>query len=177
MTGWLMVAIASGVIFPGPIHRLISPDGRHVLVWEEPRGGDEDYTHRLRLGPADSSAARVVMKFYRHVQAEWSPSGRYVAVTCWCGSDFAAVTVIDVQRPERPIDVGRALVQRVGRIGALDNHHAYVEAPRWSDDRTLELRLWGYGKQNPRGFERRYSFPVGGIPALLSSRDKLPDGE
>jgi hypothetical protein len=168
------VALASQVLFPGSVHRVASPAGRHVVIWEEPRPGDREYTHRLWLGTQGAGDGQVVMEFFRHATVEWSASGRYFVVTCWCGSDFAAVSLFDVDDPKHPLDVGQELQRRVGHLAVLDNHHAYVEAMGWSTGSSLELRLWGYGEEHPGGFERRYNFPLTGKPTLLCSRDELP---
>jgi hypothetical protein len=170
----LVLGLAARILFPGPVEKFPSPDGRHMVLWEKPRPGDEEYTHRLRLGARGSPASRVVMEFFRHAMVEWSPSSRYFVVTCWCGSNFAAVTLFDIEDPGHPLDVGGELQRRVGHLVVLDNHHSYVEAMRWSEPSKLELRLWGYGEQNPEGFERRYAFPLTGEPALLSSHDDIP---
>src|SRR5262249_40460750 len=161
-----VVALASQVLFPGSIERVASPDGRHVVTWEKPRPRDQEYTHRLWLGTQGSRDGQVVMEFFRHASMEWSPSGRYFVVTCWCGSDFATVSLFDVDDPKHPLDVGEELQRRIGHLAVLDNHHAYIEAMRWSTASSLELRLWGYGEENSDGFERQYTFPLIGEPRL-----------
>jgi len=175
IAGLAVVALATRVLFPGPTHEVVSPDGRRVVLWEEPEPGDQQYTHRLRVGVPGSRDSRVVMEFFRRATVEWSPSSRYLAITCWCGSDFAAVTIIDVEDPGHRLDAGPELQRRVGHLAVLDNHHAYIEAIGWITPSRVELRLWGYGEPNPKGFERHYSFPVRGKPILLSSRDHSPD--
>jgi hypothetical protein len=170
--GWILAAAAVGG-FPGPETRLPSPNGSKAVVWQAPRAGDPEYTHHLLLDDGKGKL-HPLMPFHRNVSVEWSPSGMHVAVTCHCGSDFSDVVVFDIANPRHGISVTKALQRRVGRIRVLNNHHAYVEAIRWLNDESLEVLVWGYGEQNPKGFNWTYDFGLGGTAELVKARDGLP---
>ena len=166
---WLIsVAVVGG--FPGPATKLASPTGMHAIIWEAPRPSDPDFTHHLLLEDRPSGRRTPLMPFVRNVHVEWSPSGQYVAITCRCGSDFSDVHVFDVAHPEKDLGVKEELQRRVGTLAVLRNHHAYVESAGWLDRTTLSIRLWGYGNENPKGFERRYAFAVNGGARLTPAK-------
>jgi hypothetical protein len=173
LLAWMVAAATAGA-FPGSNTRLASPDGFHVVVWEAPRTSDPAFPHHLWLEDLRSGQRLRLMPFTRHVTVEWSPSGRHLAVTCHRGSDFSDIVVFDVERPAKGASVRKELQRRVGRLRVLKNHHAYVEATRWLDDASLEIRLWGYGDQNPKGFDWVYIFELAGEARLVRSGNGLP---
>jgi len=175
MTGLLELFLAVAVGgFPGTDHEVMSPDGVHSVVWEEPRVNDPEFTHHLLMHDKRTSRSIPLMPFIRNVRVEWTPSGRYVAVTCRCGSDFSDVSVFDAVHPGKGVAVTKELQRRLGRILVLDNHHAYVETLGWLDDTALRIRVWGYGERNPKGFEWEYVFELGGGARRVSAHDGLP---
>jgi hypothetical protein len=146
--------------FPGPRAALVSPTRTYAVIWEAPRSDDPENTHHLLLEDRRTGHRTPLMAFIRNVQVDWAPSGQYVAVTCRCGSDFSDVHLFDVAHPARDLSITRELQRRVGKLRVLRNHHAYLEATGWLNATTLSIRLWGYGDENRRGFERRYEFGV-----------------
>jgi hypothetical protein len=169
----LFVAVGLGG-FPGTEHEVASPDGVHAIVWAEPRANDPQFKHHLLMLDRRTNRTSPLMPFFRHVRVEWAPAGRYVAVTCACGSDFSDVSVFDTEHPGKGLAVAKELQRRVGRIRVLDNHHAYVEALGWLDDAALRIRVWGYGERSPKGFDWQYVFDLGGGATLVSAHDRLP---
>src|SRR6266571_5596929 len=120
MTGLIKLFLAVGVGgFPGTDHEVMSPDGVHAVVWEEPRVNDPEFTHYLLMRDKRTSRSIPLMPFKRNVRVEWTPSGRYVAVTCRCGSDFSDVSVFDTEHPSKGVAVTKELERRVGRIPVL----------------------------------------------------------
>jgi len=175
MTGLVQLFLAVGVGgFPGTDHVVASPDGVHAVVWQEPTASDPEFTHHLLMLDKRTNRRSPMMPFLRNTRVAWAPSGRYVAVTCRCGSDFSDVSVFDTQHSVKVVSLTKELQRRVGRIHVLDNHHAYVEALGWLDDTTLRIHLWGYGERSPKGFDWQYVFELSGRARLVSAKDGLP---
>jgi hypothetical protein len=178
MTGPLELFLVVGIGgFPGTDHEVMSPDRVHSVVWEEPRANDREFTHHLLMHDKRTGRSIPLMPFFRNAYVEWAPSGRYVAVTCRCGSDFSEVSVFDTQHPGNGVAVTKELQRRIGRIPVLDNHHAYVESLGWLGDTGLRIRVWGYGERNPKGFEWQYVFELGGGARRVSEHNRLPSAE
>jgi hypothetical protein len=175
MTVLLQLLLVIGIgAFPGTDHEVVSPDGVHAVVWEEPGATDPEFTHHLLMRDKRTNRSIPLMSFFRNARVEWAPSGRFVAVTCKCGSDFSDVSVFDTEHPGKGVAVTKELQRRVGRIPVLDNHHAYVESLGWLDETALRIQVWGYGERNPKGFDWRYVFELGGAAHRVSARDRLP---
>ncbi len=173
---WLIGAVSVGG-FPGPDRQVASPDGARAIIWEAPLSGDPEFTHHLVLEDRGTGRRTPLMPFFRNVRVEWAPSGRHLAVTCRCGSDFSDVMLFDAERPSKGMSVTKELQRRVGRLEVLSNHHAYVESIGWLDDGALRVRLWGYGEVSPGGVEREYVFELVGKARLVRTRDTLPSSK
>ena len=170
---WLVSAALMGG-FPGPATALPSPTGAYAVIWHAPLPDDPENTHHLLLKDRSTGRLTPLMPFIRNVRVDWSPSGEYVAVTCRCGSDFSDVHLFDVAHP-KDMSVTKELQRRIGTLRVLQNHHAYVESVAWLSPSVLSIRIWGYGDENPKGFERQYAFGVARGTRLTKAVDRLPD--
>ena len=43
----------------------------------------------------------------------------------------------------------------------FNNHHVYVTGVGWLGEDKVEIKIWGYGDIDPRGFTLRYEFTIG----------------
>ena len=174
MRVWL-IAAATIATFPGPDRQAASPDGIHAVAWEPPTSTDHELTHHLFLVGLRSDRRTALMFFFRSATIDWSPSGARFAVTCHCGSDFSTVTVFEVSGSSRQIDVITKLRQQLGPLDVLRNHHAYVESQGWASEDVLRVAIWGYGEQNPEGFDRKYELDLRGKARVVRARSGLPE--
>lgn len=151
----------SSVAFPEHA-RATSPDRRYALINVD---SDTEPYHTVSLEDRSLKTRRMVFHYDRSVDVLWNPDSKSFALTDYAGSDISACSVVDVDQKVPTIDVWEEILKRIAaneRKTLLGNHHVYIAATRWEGSKTLKVKIWGYGDQNPHSFTRFYSYDLGG---------------
>lgn len=169
MTGALVLALAAAaaaapapVNFPGAAEAK-DPTGRYAVVWvapdeSAPGGG----SHELLLKTLKTGATRHLLSFPRSASVFWASDGNALAVTDRRGSDNSTALLYFPDRPGE-IDLDVALQKALGPLPErTENHHVYLEVVRWLDAKKLRLRLRGYGRRDPEGFDELFDYELSG---------------
>lgn len=150
------------VAFPGAAEAK-DPTGRYAVVYVAPDAKAVDGgRHQLRLRVEKSGAARHLLSFDSSAAVYWAPDGNALAVTDRRGSAASTVLLYFPQRPGET-DLDAELAKTLGPLPErTGNGHVYLEAVRWLNPKTLRVRLRGYGKHDPEGFDELFDYDLGG---------------
>ena len=154
-------AVAEGRMptrFPGEQSHVRAPGGAFVV---ENVDSDESPHHVLYLRKVATGERRKLIEYERHVKVLWSPTAEFVAIADFEGSDSSRCLVFSVDASKPMIDVSEALRRELpSERRWTGNHHVYFEPHRWIDERTLEVRVSGYGDLSPSGFVVRHRYRI-----------------
>lgn len=156
----LAAALAPGppppVAFPGASVAK-DPTGRYAVELVEENG------HRsLRLAVLAAGTTRSLLPLGPGATAYWSPDGNALAVTVRRNADAGTVLLF---LPEKPgeTDLAAALSRALGPLPEqTENRRVFLEVVRWLDAKRIRLRLRGFGKRDPEGFDELFDYEVGG---------------
>jgi hypothetical protein len=133
-----------------------SPDKRYVLRSIDPPRGSSDFSgmfHSLILEDRVTGQSRRLYDYLSKVAVAWS--GDRIIVTDYVSRRSARALVLSADATSEAYIVDRN--DLAGRIPGdqaaclRGNDHVFVEAVRM-EDRTLTLRVWGYGAHDRNGF-------------------------
>lgn len=154
--------VSSPVSFPAQ-SEVVSPDGRYALSNVD---SELDPHHTVFLEDRVRKTRRKLFNYGRHVVVLWNSESRLFAVTDFVGSDTSKCTVFSVDEKSAPLPVLDLLLRQLGEEekrrlqSQLGNHHAYVEGWMWNAPRSLTLKVWGYGDNDPAGFTEFLDVPL-----------------
>ena len=136
---------------------LRSPDGKYVIrsVDHIARPGDfVGVFHSLILEETATHQVRVLCDYLSRVAVTWSED-TYIVVTDYAGKRTSRVLVftVDPNAGGFVVDKNDLMRRLPGSLSdkLRENEHVFVEALRMHQ-RTLSLRVWGYGPHDYRGF-------------------------
>jgi len=144
---------------------LRSPDGKYVMksVDHNTRPGEfAGVFHSLILEEVATRRVRVLFDYLNRAAVAWSGEG-YIIVTDYAGKRTSRVLVFAIDP-----DAGRFVMDKNDLARRLpgplsdklrENEHVFVEALRMQQ-RTLSLRVWGYGPHDYRGFRLLCDFEM-----------------
>ena len=133
------------------------PTGRFTVVSSPVAGGASGFELRLEGG----TTPRAFRSFRGTAVVFWSPDGNAVAVTDRRSGGATAWLFF----PERPgeVDLDAELSKALGPLPERSgNAHVFLEVVRWLDARRLRLRLHGWGKHDPEGYDELFDYELGG---------------
>jgi hypothetical protein len=147
--------VASSAItsFPGS-HVSRSPDGRWEL-YSEPPVGDEG--HKLQLKAKDGGSVRTLFLFPRHVDSQWAPNSRRIAVTDYMGSDESDCKIVDIKTAVTTSVLGALKSTQLAPV-LEGNHHSYLRCLGWRGPDVVEIEVQAYGDANPKGVMSKVRF-------------------
>jgi len=149
--------------FPGATNHTRSPNGRYEI--QNVDNQRMEPAHTLLLIDLRSTNRRVLYKYGRHVDLSWSPASDALVINDYEGSNSAKPVLFDLVTGSVGIDLKGEFLRLSGPPEdvrrAVDNHHVYLTAEKWLDDREILCRLSGYGESNPQGFTKRYVYVMG----------------
>jgi len=175
ITTLLLIFSSTGCVgkptpFPGKQTSLISPDKQRELV---NRDADNDSgvvrlggNHSLFLREAKTGMETRIHTYNRHIEASWSPDGRFVAVTDFAASDESVCFIYRVA-DGKLVRLTDALKEVLSGTDKLKNHHVYFRAETWQNGPILKVKVSGFGDQDPKGFETWCLYDVARDQATL----------
>jgi hypothetical protein len=135
------------------------PTGRFTVV--STPAGNAGTGFELRLEGAAAGTPRALRSFVGTAVVFWSPDGKALAVTDR-RADLAKAWLFYPDRPGE-IDLDAELVKSLGPLPErTGNQHVFLEVVRWLDARKLRLRLRGWGRHDPEGFDELFDYEIGG---------------
>jgi hypothetical protein len=147
-----------------------SPDGRYVagcLIAGADDAGEYDFFVRDRRTGTD----RVLDRFSRAADVQWSPDSRHLAVTFWNSSSHATLVVYSMNRAGRPLRLGHELAADLDQVPeVVKNDHVYFQAVSWRGVAVLRVRVFGHGDRDPKGFAKCFGVAC---PPHLNERGNL----
>lgn len=142
--------------YPGPDASLSSPDGKYVV---ENRDSNVEPHHRIVLTKwskrGSERTTRDIATYARGVVVQWCPDSKWFIVNDHEGSDASVPYVYSVADPTMKIDIRQWLTGHLSSKSLVENHHTYFEA-RWKSAGRIDVKVWGYGDVDPRGFRKVY---------------------
>jgi hypothetical protein len=124
--------------FPSTIHTSHAPAGTLSVRWVE---ASPSTPHQLVL-EGRAGKASTLLQFDRSVVVRWSPDGQALAVTTYEGSDQATTWVFGLgQMPDSSHLDMAAVPDSVRHASCVAQSHTYLEAVKWIDNKTLQVRL------------------------------------
>jgi hypothetical protein len=155
------------VSFP-KLSQAVSPDGRFVVVGIN---SDKEPNHTVFLEDRYLKTRRKLFTYERHIVVLWKADSKLFAVTNYVGSNSSRCTIISVDRKAKPIEVTAVLSHQLAEASRkrlqnqLNNHHVYVEAVVWDGPTSLQVKMSGYGDEDPAGFTEFYEVLLPGRAA------------
>ncbi len=144
---------------------LRSPDGKYAIksVDHNTRPGEfAGVFHSLVLEEVATCRVRILFDYLNRAAVAWSGEG-YIIVTDYAGKRTSRVLVfaIDPGAGGFVLDKNDLARQLPGRLSdkLRANEHVFVEALRMRQ-RTLSLRVWGYGPHDYQGFRLLCDFEL-----------------
>jgi hypothetical protein len=172
-----IVALAAPfVVFP-KAGQLPSPDGRFVVRNTDREAPLSEYVgtfHSLFLEETASGRSRMLCDYVGVTAVAWAKND-FVIVTQYVSKHTSRALVFVADDSRDPVVIDKTLLTNLVpanlRPQLRENDHVFVEASRVEGE-TLTLRVWGYGKQDAKGFRWRceYSLLEGGISCEETTR-------
>lgn len=157
------------VVFP-KAGQLASPDGRFLVRNSDRDAPLTDYVgtfHSLYLQETASGRSRKLCDYVGVAAVAWAPNN-IIIVTQYVTKQTSRAIVFTADDSRDPIVLDKPtltnMLEASLRPHLRENGHVFVEASHLEDG-TLTLTVWGYGKQDIKGFRWRceYSLPEGPI--------------
>ena len=157
------------VVFP-KAGQLASPDGRFLVRNSDRDAPLPDYVgtfHSLYLEETASGRSRKLCDYVGVAAVAWAPNN-VIIVTQYVTKQTSRAVVFTADDSRDPIVLDKptltTMVETSLRPHLRENDHVFVEASHLEGD-TLTLTVWGYGKQDIKGFRWHceYNLPEGPI--------------
>ena len=164
------------VVFP-KAGQLPSPDGRFVVRNTDREAPLSEYVgtfHSLFLEETASGRSRKLCDYVGVTAVAWAKND-FVIVTQYVSKHTSRALVFVADDSRDPVVIDKTLLTNLVPVNLRpqlrENDHVFVEASRVEGE-TLTLRVWGYGKQDAKGFRWRceYSLLEGGISCEETTR-------
>jgi hypothetical protein len=171
----LAAQAAPFVVFP-KASQLASPDGRYVVRNAERDAPLTEYSgafHALYLEELSTGRTRKLCDYVGMAAVAWSQSN-FIIVTQYLNKTTSRAVVFAADDSRDPLVLDKNglthLVPVEQRPQLRENDHVFVEASRLEGER-LTLRVWGYGKHDPKGFQRQCEY--GMMEGTISCRETV----
>lgn len=136
---------------------LLSPDGRYTIRSENPSRLPSEITgtfHTLYVEERATGRRRKLYDYVRRAAVAWA-SPEQIIVTDYVANRTARILVFSLRNPEPIAVIDREHLARQLPSEFSEhlrkNDHVYLEVSRL-EDKTVVLRVWGYGALDPGGF-------------------------
>jgi hypothetical protein len=167
---WLAVAFfcsqhvaAQFVLFP-KAGELASPDGRFTVRNAEREAAASAFSgsfHSLWLTEPATGRSRKLVDYFGLAAVAWS--GDFILVTEYLNKKTSRAMLFSTAHPENAVVIDKpTLTEAVPpelRPSLRDNDHVFIEASR-VENGTLQLRVWGYGEHDSKGFRWRCEYAL-----------------
>ena len=78
------------------------------------------------------------------------------------GSDYSEPIIFIANNPDRAIYVRKQLQEQMGNNASIfGNHHVYIVGAEWLSDKSIKIKIYGYGDVDPNGFTLWYEYILG----------------
>ena len=165
----IVAPAAPFVVFP-KTGQLPSPDGRFVVSNTDREAPLSEYVgnfHSLFLVETASGRTRKLCDYLGVAAVGWA-NNEFIIVTEYVSKRTSRALVFVANDSRDPVVVDQPLLTTLVPINLRpqlrENDHVFVEASRVEGE-TLQLRVWGYGQHDTKGFRWHcsYSLLEGGI--------------
>lgn len=144
------------VLFP-KASQLASPDGRFLVRNQERSGSEKEFigtSHSLWLIESASGRSRKLCDYLGVAAVAWS-NNDFLVVTEYVAKKTSRAWIFSANGQRDPVLLDKVTLTRMVppelRPVLRENDHVFVEASR-AENETVQLRAWGYGLHDPRGF-------------------------
>ncbi|HYL99253.1 MAG TPA: hypothetical protein VEZ90_09885 [Blastocatellia bacterium] len=156
--------------FPDTRAEFRSPNGTYVVVNSD---RDEKPFHSLTVKRRSDGSVINTYEYPRNVEIFWNPQGTVLAITDNYASNESKCLILDLaQKNPDWADLTQAL-RNAGnsrqKSSLVRDDHVYTKVLRWRDDKTLEVKVSGYGEVDPKGFSYLYLYSLDGSARALHS--------
>jgi hypothetical protein len=153
----------------GPVTRLSSPDGSHIL-YGVPYQSEINDGPQLWIEDTRTHQREMLLNIGSTLSAVWSPDGTSFSVQDHWASDSARAYIYDADTLQR-LDLGRRILT-VDRSGErFADGHAYFDLERWEDVQTVLVHFHGHTDERPVVcFDLHYRVSRSGTVEKLSQR-------
>ncbi len=160
------------MVFPGLSSQAMSPN-KDFLIENVDSQNEEDSdilggNHALFLINILTGKRKHLHAYERHVEVWWSPTGSYVLVNDYRGSDSATPLIFMIDEDTTCIALEKELAQQAQNNSHIwKNHHVYITGSEWIAQDVLKVKIEGYGDVDPDGFTLWFEYHIGkGFTAL-----------
>jgi hypothetical protein len=169
LTFTILAQAAPFVVFP-KAGQLTSPDGRFLVRNSDRDAPLTDYVgtfHSLYIEEVSSGRTRKLCDYVGVAAVAWAPNDTII-VTQYVNKQTSRAVVFTADDSREPVVLDKpaltSMIETSLRPHLRENDHVFVEASHLEGD-TLTLTVWGYGKQDIKGFRWRceYNLPDGPI--------------
>jgi hypothetical protein len=87
-----------------------------------------------------------------------------LVVNDFTGSDSSTCLVFEIGKGAAGSEDVRGRLMQLASVAERirANHHVFVRCVDWTGDRTVLVKLEGYGKADPKGFTEWFEYSLGG---------------
>lgn len=147
--------------FPGGRSSSKSPNGRYVI--RNIDYDDSSPAHRLLLEDRSKKTSNQLFSYDRSVDILWSPSGSGLILNDYGGSNFTDAYIIFLDDSRRRVKVTEELrTMYPGSARIFSNDHLYIEGVAWLDEKTIRIKVSGYGGVDRKGYEAFFTYTLDG---------------
>jgi hypothetical protein len=148
------------IVFPGKSSNYPSPDGRYMLVNVD--DASMNPPHKLLLRDNKTGGETTLLSYNRWVGVLWSPSGSALLVNDHKESDEADVYVFTLDPSTHRVSMLDQLRHDFpGDPSLFQNDHVYIEATAWITEKKIEVKAYGHGDVDPKGFTNFFEYTLG----------------
>lgn len=152
--------------FPGMTSRVLSPDGRHILINVDSKTKEQTVSlegnHALYLQDLVTGDIQKLYSYDRRVDVLWSPSGTKLLINDYAESDFSKAIVFFAYDNKHRIDLEEEFMKQMPNNETIfGNHHVYIIGTKWLDENELLIKVYGYGDVDQDGFTLWYQYTIG----------------
>lgn len=158
--------------FPG-LSEASSPDGRYVLRNVDIEK-DGEFNHQLILRDTKTNTEKTIYSYGRRVDALWSEDSKGLIINDHGGSDYTNCIIFRLEKEIKKHDVKELLTRKSIKYkkSIVENHHVYIEGIRWVTNKTIKIRITGYGDVDPEGFSMWYEYTIGNKLKFIAKKSQ-----
>ena len=153
----------------GPVTRLASPDGSHILYGVPYQSGVNDGP-QLWIEDTRTRQRQMVLSIGGTLSAVWSADGSAFSVQDHWACDSARAYIYDATTLQR-LDLASRILAADPGAERFASGHAYFDPERWETAQQVIVHFHGHTDQAPvAGFDLRYRVSRAGAVVKLSER-------
>jgi len=153
----------------GPITRLASPDGSHILYGVPYQSGLNDGP-QLWIEDTRTRQRQMLLNIGGTLSAVWASDGKAFSVQDNWASDSARAYIYDAETLQR-LDLGGGILSADPGAKRFADGHAYFDLDRWQDAQHVIVHFHGHTDRAPvLCFDFRYRVSRAGSVEKLSER-------